>query len=127
MENITEITLARCVAAGEPNPNTGIIYADLEEKIKEALETSKGTFPIVLTVEEPFNGAVKMTDVIGYVTEVTHDKVRCSLTLLGKEMLMRGDLASKFVQFVYVVSDVNNGEVIRVIKAALCTPTLNNR
>lgn len=127
MENITEITLARCVAAGEPNPNTGIIYANLEEKINEALERSEGSLLIAINVDKPFDDAVKVADIVGYVTEVTRDKVKCRLTLLGKEMLMRGDLASKFIQFVYIVSDANNGEVVRVIKAALCTPILNDR
>lgn len=96
------------------------MYENLEEKIAEAIKLNHGRLPITLTSGDGSSlndiTTIDPDDVIGSIVTVTENLASCELNLAGTELLLRGSLFGKGVQFCYLADD---SKVDRVIKAAI--------
>ncbi|MCM1235095.1 MAG: hypothetical protein NC489_33770 [Ruminococcus flavefaciens] len=121
----TVLDMPRVVPAGQPNPNTKVVYDNLQEKIDDAIKRNDGKLPITITAGDSTSDLtggvsdIKIEDIVGYITRVEDTTAHCELNLSGTELLMHGQLVDKGVQFCYLVADTHTNQVDRVLKAAL--------
>lgn len=120
-EDSTEdiIEFERTVHAGDPNPNTGVIY-DLENLIAEYLENHKGSMPVDTRSGGTINEYlfVSYEDLIGNIVDFTDTTVKVRLVKRGIELRDRGFFDGATIQFCFV-ADPETDQVISIAKASV--------
>lgn len=97
--SMTRITLPRYVAAGAPNPTTGVTFNNLEEKLSEYI-AENGYIPVELSrPKDAF--FVDLSNVIGKLVSITETEVTVELTELGERMNIH-DMLDDVIAFSYI-------------------------
>lgn len=116
------ISIPREIPADKPNPNTGKVYSNLEQKIEEFLEMFNRFIPVETKV---ITGSllsefmmVDPTSTIGFAVAVTDTEVIMALTGYGEHLYKSELLKNATIQFCYLADD-NTGKVERVLKMIL--------
>ncbi|WP_301066787.1 hypothetical protein [uncultured Duncaniella sp.] len=97
-----EIMMRRCIPRGYENPNTGKVYTNLDEKVKEAIDRFDGKLPLTLSNTSTRlmdKVTVNPEDVIGYITDIDAEQVHVELNEYGTELLQQNRLFGRGVQF----------------------------
>lgn len=123
-----KIKMPRYLRKGEVNPNTGAVAPNLDEKVQEEIDHWIGNnltgLPLVLDMPTPKDltelTSICLSDIVGYVVELHDDYVVVELTTSGEYMMSKNSFNDKAVQF-GTLSHLDTYEVVRVIKAILCS------
>jgi len=125
-----ELSMFRTVFAGEENPNTHVVYENLNDKINEAIQHYHGRLPVVKSIDTSKTPAdqtsIDPNEIVGYVTGITDDLAHCELNVSGVELLKLGVLGNKTIQFCFMAKDRKSCRVDTVVKAALA-PILSTK
>lgn len=110
-------TLNREVRRYQKNPNSGVIYYNLDDVLRDHIATF-GQVPIDVNSrpDVEFSGPIELKDTLGFVVDFTDDTVDIELTALGEQFRSRGLLEYATVQF-YLLTDGN--DVKRILGAKI--------
>lgn len=119
-----KVTIQRLVPKGEPNPNIGKPYSNMEAKLKEYFNSLKNRIPVVIRDEEDFDGkdltkfmSINPTKVIGYATSFSDSHMILDIQS-DKEDLFNS-IPNPRVEIVTIVNTENKTVVERIVKLGL--------
>lgn len=112
-------TLNREVRRYQKNPNTGIIYQNLDEVLRDHLaQYGRIAIEVNARPHAEFSKPIDLNDTIGFVIGFTDDTVDIELTALGEHFRDRGLLEHCTIQF-YLLTE---GDEVKRILGAKAVP-----
>lgn len=115
------LIIQRLIPAGSPNKNTGKVYPELEDKIREMLEKSNFRAPVDMA-DMSTNNDLHITpdpaSIIGYLIAVDDKTATVELNSRGETLYTEHQFDHMKLQFCYVI-DAGTDAVVMVSKPNL--------